>query len=131
LDKILKNIEIINAVKSISELLQLEDLPTRINWILSKNLRKLQSSDETYSKCEIELLNKYVLRDDENKIRQDENGNPKFAPKMKDEYMKRLNELVECEDTICVHVIKLSDLPEKLGKGVNLFNIDFMIDDSE
>lgn len=124
----LKNYEIINAVNSLKELLQLDNLSTKVNWNLSKNFKLLLNSHEIFNECEANLLNKYVLRDDENKIRQDENGNPKFSPKMHNEYLIEHNELLQCEDNVNILTIKLSDFPDNIGRGMNLFNLDFMIE---
>jgi hypothetical protein len=130
MDVTLKNIEIVNAMQSIGELLLLEDLTTKVNWNLSKNFKKLQSSFKTFSECEQELLKKHALKNEDGSLKTDEDGEAKFAPKMKVEYFEKRSELLNCEDTIDILSIKLSDLPDKIGKGVNLLNLDFMIDDS-
>lgn len=127
----LKNIEIIGAMQSIVELLQLETLSTKVNYNLTKNHIKLEQSLVTYTKCVNELLNKYAIKDESGKYIIDDNGNYKFAPNNKVEYISKHEELLNCEDTISILNIKLSDLPENIGKGSKLRSIMFMIEDEE
>lgn len=127
---ILKNYELIGAMQSIGEMLQLEDLSTKVNYALNKNLMKIEQSLKVYTKCENELLDKYALKD-ENKNFIIENNEPKFAPNNKKEYLTKREELLNCEETIDIMDFKLSALPDKIGKGIKLHNIMFMIDDTE
>jgi hypothetical protein len=125
----LKNIELIGAMQSINELLELDDLSTKVNYNLTKNYMKYEQSLKTYTKCEQELLNKYAIKDESGNFKIDENGEPKFAPNNRIEYFKKRDELLSVEDTIDILNIKISLLPEKIGKGKKLRNIMFMIDD--
>ena len=52
----LTNIQIINAMQSIGEMLQLEDLSTKVNYNLNKNLLTFENVLKTYNKCNKELL---------------------------------------------------------------------------
>ena len=130
MDVSLKNIEIINAMQSIGEMLQLEDLSTKVNYNLNKNLMKLEDLLKTYNKCNKELLDKYAIKNEDGSLKIDEDTNEvKFAPNNKKEYITKRDELLSCEEQVDIHNIKLSSLPDNIGKGDKLYNLMFMIDD--
>ena len=132
MDVSLKNIEIINAMQSIGEMLQLEDLSTKVNYNLNKNLITLENTLKTYNKCNKELLDKYAIKNEDGSYKIDEDTNEvKFAPNNKREYITKRDELLDCEEQVDIHTIKLSSLPDNIGKGNKLYNIMFMIDDDE
>lgn len=128
MEVILKNYEIIGAMQSIVEMLQLDTLSTKVNYNLTKNHMKLEQSLKAYTKCENELLNKYAVKDENEKFII-ENNEPKFDPNSKKEYLTKRDELLSCEDTIDILSVKLSALPENIGKGNKLRSIMFMIED--
>lgn len=126
----LTNIKIINAIQSIGEMLQLEDLSTKVNYNLNKNLMSFENALKAYNKCNEELLDKYAIKNEDGSLKIDENTNEiKFAPNNKKEYITKRDELLECEEQVDIHTIKLSSLPDNIGKGIKLYNIMFMIED--
>ena len=126
----LTNIQIINAMQSIGEMLQLEDLSTKVNYNLNKNLLTFENVLKTYNKCNKELLDKYAIKNEDGSLKIDENTNEiKFAPNNKKEYITKRDELLSFEEQVDVHNIKLSSLPDNIGKGIKLYNIMFMIED--
>ena len=126
----LTNIQIINAMQSICEMLQLEDLPTKVNYNLNKNLITFENVLKTYNKCNKELLDKYAIKNEDGSLKVDENtGEVKFAPNNKKEYITKRDELLSCEEQVNIHTIKLSSLPDNIGKGSKLYNLMFMIED--
>lgn len=126
----LTNIQIINAMQSIGEMLQLEDLSTKVNYNLNKNLLTFENVLKTYNKCNKELLDKYAIKNEDGSLKIDENTNEiKFALNNKKEYITKRDELLSCDEQVDVHNIKLSSLPDNIGKGIKLYNIMFMIDD--
>ncbi len=128
----LTNMQIINAMQSIGEMLQLEDLSTKVNYNLNKNLITLENTLKTYNKCNKELLDKYAIKNEDGSYKIDEDTNEvKFAPNNKKEYITKRDELLDCEEQVDIHTIKLSSLPDNIGKGNKLYNIMFMIDDDE
>lgn len=130
MEKTLTNIQIINAMQSIGEMLQLEDLSTKVNYNLNKNLMKLEDLLKTYNKCNKELLDKYAIKNEDGSYKTDEDTNEvKFAPNNKKEYITKRDELLSCEEQVDIHNIKLSSLPDNIGKGNKLYNIMFMIED--
>jgi len=130
MDLYLKNIQIINAMRSIEDMLQLDDLSTKVNYNLNKNLMTLENALKTYNKCNKELLDKYAIKNEDGSLKIDENTNEiKFAPNNKKEYITKRDELLECEESVSILNIKLSTLPDNIGKGNKLYNLMFMIED--
>lgn len=126
----LTNIQIINAMQSIGEMLQLEDLSTKVNYNLNKNLITFENILKTYNKCNKELLDKYAIKNEDGSLKIDEDtGEVKFAPNNKKEYITKRDELLDCEENVDIINIKLSYLPDNIGKGNKLYNLMFMIDD--
>ena len=126
----LTNMQIINAMQSIGEMLQLEDLSTKVNYNLNKNLITLENTLKTYNKCNKELLDKYAIKNEDGSYKIDEDTNEvKFAPNNKREYITKRDELLDCEEQVDIHTIKLSSLPDNIGKGNKLYNLMFMIED--
>lgn len=126
----LTNIQIINAMQSIGEMLQLEDLSTKVNYNLNKNLITFENVLKTYNKCNKELLDKYAIKNEDGSYKIDEDTNEvKFAPNNKKEYIAKRDELLDCEEQVDIHTIKLSSLPDNIGKGNKLYNLMFMIED--
>ena len=126
----LTNMQIINAMQSIGEMLQLEDLSTKVNYNLNKNLITLENTLKTYNKCNKELLDKYAIKNEDGSYKIDEDTNEvKFAPNNKREYITNRDELLDCEEQVDIHTIKLSSLPDNIGKGNKLYNLMFMIED--
>lgn len=126
----LKNIQIISAMQSIGEMLQLEDLSTKVNYNLNKNLITFENALKTYNKCNKELLDKYAIKNEDGSFKIDEEtNNIKFAPNNKKEYITKHDELLNYDENVTILNIKLSSLPDNIGKGAKLYNLMFMIED--
>jgi hypothetical protein len=133
----LKNYEIINASTAIKELIKIPDMDTKTKWNFIKNINKLQSIIEDFSKLENDLVMKYSLKDENGEIRIHESdegifkkGDPKFAPENHSKFIKDRNELLQCESEVDLHKIKLEALP-KIDDGTLLLLCHFLIDDNE
>ena len=118
-------------MESLNEFMKLS-LPTKTSWNISKNMKKLEGWYKTFSDCEMKLVNELAVKGEDGKIKYDDENQPKFAPKNREEFIKRRNELLNCEDEIDFLKINLSDLEKVNVKASTLFNLDFMItDDTE
>lgn len=129
MEKTLKNIEIINAINALYKLFELE-LPSKVNWILMKNSKKLNSSYNDYEEVRKKLIDDCVQKND--------NGEPieinktfKFIDGKEKVFTEKISELLNMEDTIDIHLIKLAELDDMKLKGSLLIPIEFMIDDTE
>jgi hypothetical protein len=128
---VMKNYEILNKIEALRELSQLI-LPMKTSWNITKNIKKFEASIRTYSECEYELVKRYAIKDENGNVKFDDKGQPKFPPNNLEKYYKERQELLDCEDTLDILNIKLSDLENVDIKPATLMNLDFMIvDDSE
>jgi hypothetical protein len=124
----LKNYEVISAIRAIEELMN-EKLPSKISWNLNKNYRKLTDAIKDFSDCERKLIEQYALKDENDEVKIDENNQFKIAPKYVHEFTKEKQDLLNCEDSIDIHKIKLSGLDSIDVKATTLFNLEFMIEE--
>jgi len=125
---VLKNYEILNNIEWLKQFMQYE-LPVKVGWNLTKNMKKFESAWKSFVEFESELVNKYALKDETGKIKYDDNGQPKFAPVNKDKFNKEHNDLYMCENTLDILKIKYSDLEESKIKSSLLFDLNYMIED--
>ena len=127
----LKNHEVLNAMQSIKQLLQVEDtkFPVKTRWNLMKNMKKFESVYKTFSEMEFNLLKQYALKDGDNEIVLDEQNNPKFSPKSKTEYLLKHTELLNCENQVDLLSVDLSDLEGFVPQGEILYHLEFMINE--
>lgn len=124
----LKNYETISAINAIQELMSLK-LPSNISWNLSKNFRKLNEIIKDFNACEQRLLKQYAIKDENGGIKLDERQQFTIIPKFISIFNKERNEYLNCEDTIDIHIIKLSDLANIEISPTAFYGLDFMIED--
>lgn len=127
MEKTLKNYEILPIANTLAEFMQVE-LPVKVGWNLKKNLTHIQNSLKQVGEFENELVSKYGVKVND-QIKYDENGQPKIYPANVEVFNKEHTELMNCESTIDILTIKLSDILDKNIKPSLLFNLDFMIED--
>lgn len=123
----LNNTEIINAFNSANELMQCKDLPVKISWDIAKNMKQINDAFNTYLKVEKELIKEYAIKDDNGGVKLDNNNQPKFPPRS--EYYSKRNELLECENTLKMIIIKLDNLGGCNISPATLYNLGFMIEE--
>lgn len=129
MEKTLKNFEIINAINALYRLFELE-LPSKVNWAFMKNFKKLNSSYGDYDEVRKKLIADCVQKNDEGEPIEI-NKKFKFIEGKENIFNEKVAELLNLEDTIDIHVIKLSELDGVKIKGNLLSLIEFMIDDTE
>jgi hypothetical protein len=135
LNKTLKNYEIINAIETIKQFLNLKDISTKLDYALNKNLLHLELPYKAYINSEVDLINKFALKDDQGKFITDQNNKPKFTPNNNHKLRFEQDELLNIENCVDIYSIKLSLFPDKLvndkGEKITLHNIMFLIDECE
>lgn len=124
----LKNIDIINAISSLVDLMEIK-LPSKVSWNCSKNLRKLSSAVEDYYEFEKKLVDEYAEKDTKGEIKINEHNQWTIPQENVQIFNNKRNELFQFENTVDILPIKLSDLDKYDIKGTSLFNLEFMIDD--
>lgn len=123
----LKNIEIITAFNSAKDLMNVKDVPVKVSWNITKNIKKIEKAFKVYAELEQKLIQEYALKDDEGAIKVDENNQPKFPPRS--EYYVKQSELLDCEETFELLTIKLEDLEKCSLSPATLYSLDFMIEE--
>lgn len=133
----LKNYEVINTTNAIKEIIKVPNISTSVKWSFIKNLKKLQSIFDDFSKMEIDLVKKYALKDENGEIvfyEEDEGmfkkGDPKFPPGNYSKFKKERDELLQCDNEFTPHLIKLDNLPDDILDGTLLLICSFLIDDT-
>ncbi|WP_455717723.1 hypothetical protein [Anaerosporobacter sp.] len=126
----LNNQMVLSAINSLSDLMA-EKLPSKISWNLNKNFRILSDHLKDYTECELTLIKRCAFKDSNGEVKFNEQQRFEIMPEYIDEYNKEMKDLLNCEDEIEIHVIKLSDLEKVDVSGKTLYNIEFMIDDKE
>lgn len=130
----LRNIELMTVINSLAEFMQYEMPIDNIGWNLKRNMNKLQSAINVFGEYEKDIISKYAVKI-EDQIQFEDNGQPKIYPAKQSEFKKEHTELLNCETTIDVYTIKLTELLTQCKKkNIDikpslLFNLDFMIED--
>lgn len=124
----LKNYEIISAINSMQEIMSTK-LPSKISWNLSKNFKKLNEAIKDFNDFQYELLKQYAFKDSNGEIELDEKQQFTIIPEFESKFAKERNDLLNFEDTLSIHTIKISDLDGIEVSPTALYGLDFMIDD--
>lgn len=131
----LKNIDVLNKLEALKELSQTK-MPGKPSWNITKNIKKIEGLLKTYFDCEKNLIQQYAIKDENGNVKFDENNQPEFTHENFEVYKKCRQELLECEDTIDIIQIKLSDLfgDEDIKPAIKpaiFLTLDFMFIDDE
>lgn len=127
----LTNLEMINAIRAISELLEL-DMSIQVSWNITKNLKKLEAALKPFGLCEQNLLLKYASKDpDGNPIV--ENNQYYMNDASKEKFMRDKAELLNLANEVDILTINLTDLGSnntKIKPSI-LLNLFFMLNEDE
>ena len=124
----LKNYETISAINAMQEIMS-SKLSSKVSWHLSKNFRRLNETIKDFNECEQRLLEQYAIKDSNGEIKLDERRQFNIPTEHISEFNEKRNELLNCDDAVDVHIIKLSDLANVEVSPTTLFGLAFMIDD--
>lgn len=125
---IIKNYEGLNAIKALSDILKI-DLPVKLSWNLSRNLKNLTNSIKDYEKFEHELVKKYAEKDSKLQVLINENGQYCIPKEKIILFKNEKEELLNLETDVNILKISISDFNDVYIKGESLIGIDFMIED--
>lgn len=104
---IVKNEKLVNSVGVLSKLNNM-DLNIKVSYAIAKNINKIEKELEVYNKEKAKLIDKYGEKDEEGKLKTDENGNIKIVDT--ENWNKDFKELLEMENEIDIHKINEEDL---------------------
>ena len=126
----LSNERIVNTIDVLGELNNAK-LPVKVAYAITKNINKINSELKAYNKEKVKLIDKYAEKDEEGKLKVDENGNVPLKEEYIEDYNRDIKELLSIENEIDIHMIKLDDLLNSnyYISPAELPAIDFMIEE--
>lgn len=122
----LTNKKILNNAMTIG-VISNKELPVKVSYALAKNISKLEKELEIYNKEREKLIEKYSVKDDDNKTVIDENNQIKIQDKYLEDWNKDIKELQEIEVEIDIHKFELEELNGYSMTPAELMAIDYMI----
>jgi hypothetical protein len=107
MDMKLSNKTLFSASEVISELSNIKDIPVRLSFNISKNIRAIKNALELFENMRKKLVTDNAIKDANGEVIQ-ENGNVRITNIMK--FNQQMEELFDIENSIDITVIKISDL---------------------
>lgn len=126
----LSNERIVNTIDTLGELNNAK-LPVKVAYAITKNINKINTELIAYTNEKAKLVDKYAKKDEEGKLKLDENGNAILKEEHIQDWNKDIAELLAIENDIDIHMINLDDLlnSDYAISPAKLAAIDFMIKD--
>lgn len=124
----LTNKKILNDAMTIGAISN-KELPIKVSYAIAKNISKLEKELQIYNQEREKLIEKYSVKDDDNKTIIDENNQIKIQDKYLDAWNKDIKELQEIEVEIDMHKFKLEELNGYNITPAELMAIDYMIEE--
>lgn len=124
----LSNEKLVNSVQTLNTLTQ-QQLPITISYAISKNIVKIEEELKIYNTEKQKLIEKYSVKDEEEKTKVGEDGTITIAEENIDMWNKDIAELFAIENEIDIHQIQISKL-ENSNFNIapsELMKIDYMI----
>ena len=103
----LSNEKIVNSITVLSKLTNM-DLNIKVSYAIAKNISKIEKELEVYNKEKSKLINKYGEKDEEGKLKKNEDETVKIIDT--ESWDKDIKELLEFENEIDIHKINEEDL---------------------
>ena len=126
----LSNERIVNTINVLGELNNAK-LPVKVAYAITKNINKINSELKAYNEEKTKLINKYGEKDEEGKLKVEENGIIHLKEEFIEDYNRDIKELLAIENEIDIHMIQLDDLLNSKYdiSPAELSAIDFMIEE--
>nr|WP_207723153.1 DUF1617 family protein [[Eubacterium] tenue] len=124
----LTNKKILNDAMTIGAISN-KELPVKVSYALAKNISKIEKELQIYNTERERLIEKYSVKDDDNKTVIDENNQIKIQDKYLEDWNKDIKELQEIEVEIDIHKFKLEELNGYNMTAAELMAIEYMIEE--
>lgn len=126
----LSNEVLVSSVSVLGKLNQLE-LPVKVAFILSKNIKEVDKSLGSYNETRNKLLRQYAEKDEQGMPKADEMGNIIFKEGCHEKWLQDIQELLELQVNLKIETIPTHDLfkAEISISPSELEKIQFMIKD--
>ncbi|WP_326514151.1 hypothetical protein [Clostridium intestinale] len=128
----LTNKTIENSINSLARL-SLMELPVKVSYAIAKNINKINKEIKVFNSERQKLIQKYSIKDKDGKPKINEDYTISIQEDLLEEWNMELNELLEIENDIDIHLIKEDDL---INASCNispsiLIDVEYMIKENK
>ena len=128
----LTNKTIENSINSLARL-SLMELPVKVSYAIAKNINKINKEIKVFNSERQKLIQKYSIKDKDGKPKVNEDDTISIKEDLLEEWNRELNELLEIENDIDIHLIKEDDL---INASCNispsiLIDVEYMIQENK
>ena len=123
----LSNRKIVADVNTLSQVAQ-RKLPVKAGFAIAKNLNKIESVLNIYNKERQKLIDKYCEKDEEGKLKT-ENNTYEIKEGLRDDFNKESEELLEIENEVDIHKFNIKELDGVEISVAELQTIEYMIEE--
>lgn len=126
----LSNQALVESIQTLQKLNRLE-LPVKVAFLLSRNIKEVDKSLESYNETRQKLIFQYADKDEEGNLRFDDKGDIIFKEGIQEKWSQDIRELLELKTTTKVQPISIHDLfkAEISISPLELSTIEFMLKD--
>jgi hypothetical protein len=122
----LTNQDLLNSIPTLKKLSQ-EQLPIKISYVISKNIKNIEEELVVYEEERQKLLKQYAELDKEGKPKVNDKGHYVIKPENQLEFNKGVLELLGIETDVNISKIDLNALEGLKISPLELTSINFMI----
>ncbi len=128
----LTNKTIENSINSLARL-SLMELPVKVSYAIAKNINKINKEIKVFNSERQKLIQKYSIKDKDGKPKVNEDDTISIKEDLLEEWNRELNELLEIENDIDIHLIKEDDLINASGNisPSILIDVEYMIQENK
>ncbi|MEG0180776.1 MAG: hypothetical protein RR657_02710 [Peptostreptococcaceae bacterium] len=122
--------QLLNGTMVLGEISR-KELPVKVSYALAKNIAKIEKELDVYNKEREKLIEKYSVKDENNKTIIDENNQLKIQDAYLENWSEDIKTLQDIEADIDIHKFKLDELINHNLKmtPTELMVIDYMIEE--
>lgn len=124
----LTNERLLNDAPQLRELIN-RQLPIKASYAIAKNVAKIEAELKIYTGERAKLIEKYVEKEEDGKVKSDDEGQIIFKEGCKEQWEKDIKELLAIENEVEIHKFNLAELEGHSMKPSELMLIDYMIEE--
>lgn len=106
-----------------------KELPIKVSYAIAKNLAKLEVELKTYNAERDKLVQKYSIKDENDKPIINEENQIMLEPAQIDDWNINMKELLSIENEIVIHQFSIDALEGYIMTPAELMLIDYMIEE--
>ncbi|GAB6170092.1 hypothetical protein JCM1393_25520 [Clostridium carnis] len=123
----LSNKQLVDSVVVLNRLTGM-NLNIKVSYAVARNIAKIDKEVKVYNDERAKLLEKYCVKDEEGKLKINEQGDLNIKEECLEDWNKDINQLMDIENEVDIHLIDPCDL-EKCNCDITpgeLIAIDYM-----